>query len=139
MLHDEAMMLAGAGLFLRPRNSRTSRTRAAPHVVPSTFGARPCGTMPTLLFAERQSSIAAAPAHHNENEYGSLDSRAELLMSPRARVRVVVRVAKRPRKELFGARPRSADSASRRPADLPERSRQAVSYTHLTLPTNREV
>src|SRR5659263_425120 len=119
MWHDEAMMLAGAGLFRRPRNSSTSRTRAAPHVVPSSSG-RLCGTMPTLLFAERQSSIAAAPAHHNENEYGSLDSRAELLMSPRARVRVVLRVAKRPRKELFGARPRTAASASRRPADLPE-------------------
>src|SRR5665647_2974173 len=118
MWHDEAMMLAGAGLFLPPRNSSTSRTLAAPHVVPSSSGGRLCGTMPTLLFAASQSSITAAPAHHNENEYSSLDSRAELLMSPLARVRVVLRVAKRPRKELFGARPRTAASASRRPADL---------------------
>jgi hypothetical protein len=36
--------------------------------------------MPTLLFAERQSSITAAPARRNENEYGSLDSRASPLM-----------------------------------------------------------
>src|SRR5665811_2237272 len=96
MLHDAAMMLAGAGLFLRPRNSSTSRTRAAPHVVPSSFGGRPCGTMPTLLFGERQSSIAAAPEHHNENEYGSLDNRARPLMRLRPRVRVVPHVAKPP-------------------------------------------
>jgi hypothetical protein len=36
MLHDDAMMLAGAGLVRRPRNSSTSSTRAAPQVVPSS-------------------------------------------------------------------------------------------------------
>jgi hypothetical protein len=35
--------------------------------------------MPTLLSAESQSSIAAAPEHHNENEYSSLDTAAGLL------------------------------------------------------------
>src|SRR5450759_2925947 len=96
MWHDEAMMLAGAGLFLRPRNSSTSRTRAAPHVVPSSFGGRPCGTMPALLFGERQASIAAALEHRNENEYSSLDSRARPLMRLRPRVRVVSHVATSP-------------------------------------------
>src|SRR5450759_2776788 len=101
MWHDEAMMLAGAGLFLRPRNSSTSRTRAAPHVVPSSFGGRPCGTMPALLFGERQSSTAAPLEHCNENEYSPLDGRARPVRRLRPRVRVVFRVAKRPRKELF--------------------------------------